>query len=276
MKLAESVVLFLIDGLRPDGLQQAQTPNIDKLMANGSYTLQASSTMPSVTLPCLVSMFLGSDLKALGIKAGPPFWAGTWQRENPSIPSIIDLVHQAEMSTMSFYNWEWLRDLSRLGSLDVGVYLNNCEVPEGDLEIANIAAKQLSKKPAAFTFVYLGYLDITGHNNQWMSPPYIEAIANADKAIGIVLDVLAAVGRMDKTALIVTSDHGGHENTHGTDMPEDMTVPWIISGCGIAGGQTLAGSVCIIDTAPTVATILGLGAPEQWTGKVIRQVFAGA
>lgn len=275
MKLAESVVLFLIDGLRPDGLQQAQTPNIDKLMANGSYTLQASSIMPSVTLPCLVSIFLGSNLKPLGIKAGPPFWAGTWQRDNPSIPSIIDLVHQAGMSTMSFYNWEWLRDLSRLGSLDVGVYLNNEEVPEGDLEIANIAAKQLSKKPAAFTFVYLGYLDIAGHNNQWMSPPYIEAIANADKAMGIVLDVLAAVGRMDKTALIVTSDHGGHEDTHGTNMPEDMTVPWIISGCGIARGQTLAGNVCIIDTAPTVAAILGLGAPEQWTGKVIRQVFAG-
>ena len=29
------VILFSIDGMRPDALQQAQTPNIDRLVANG-------------------------------------------------------------------------------------------------------------------------------------------------------------------------------------------------------------------------------------------------
>ena len=35
------VVLFSIDGMRPDGLQQANTPFFDSMMATGAYTLTA-------------------------------------------------------------------------------------------------------------------------------------------------------------------------------------------------------------------------------------------
>ncbi|HID62735.1 MAG TPA: hypothetical protein EYP49_08380 [Anaerolineae bacterium] len=38
MPLAKQVILFVIDGLRPDALQQTPTPEIDKLVVQGAHT----------------------------------------------------------------------------------------------------------------------------------------------------------------------------------------------------------------------------------------------
>ena len=51
-------VLYLsVDGLRPDALAAAHTPNFQTLMRKGAYTLDAQAVMPSVTLPCHMSVF---------------------------------------------------------------------------------------------------------------------------------------------------------------------------------------------------------------------------
>ena len=50
-------ILFVIDGCRPDGIQEANTPNIDTLIEDGAYTFNAQSVVPSSTLPCHTSMF---------------------------------------------------------------------------------------------------------------------------------------------------------------------------------------------------------------------------
>jgi predicted AlkP superfamily pyrophosphatase or phosphodiesterase len=50
--MAKHIILFVIDGMRPDGLQQAETPNIDWLIAAGACTWQAQTVTPSISLPC--------------------------------------------------------------------------------------------------------------------------------------------------------------------------------------------------------------------------------
>ena len=267
MKKLKSVVLFVVDGLRPDGLKRADTPHIDDLVNNGTYTFKARTVMPSITLPCLASMFLGTEPERHGITTN------TWNEAARSIPSIIDLIHSEGMTTSSFYNWEPLRDLSKPGSLNASFFLNNCEEPQGDLEIARLAADYLSKKPVSFAFIYLGYTDAAGHKYGWMTARYFEAVENADIAIGEVLEAVDKAGAVGNTVFIVTSDHGGHDKTHGTEMLEDMIVPWIISGSEIPSGLELKDPVNIIDTAPTVAALLGIDQPKEWTGRVISQVF---
>lgn len=53
----KQVLYMSIDGLRPDALGVAQTPNFSRLMQRGADTLKAQSVMPSVTLPCHTSVF---------------------------------------------------------------------------------------------------------------------------------------------------------------------------------------------------------------------------
>ena len=256
----KSVVLFVVDGMRSDGLRMADTPQMDSMMATGACTLDARSVNPTVTLPCIASMMLGCGPETHGITTN------TWGRLDRPVPSVIDVANLAKRTTASLYNWEPLRDLSSPGALDLAVLLRNASDPDGDAEVAAAAAHHLARRQFAFAFVYLGHTDAAGHAHGWMSSEYLKAVGRADAAIRVVVNAVGAAGH-GETLFIVSADHGGHDKTHGQDIPEDSIVPWIACGPGATGGKQLLKPVCIIDTAPTVADALGLEIPESWTGK---------
>lgn len=258
MSQGPKVVLFVVDGMRPDGLLQADTPTLDRLMATGATTLRARAVMPSVTLPCHMSLFLGVDPRRHGITTN------TWTPQARPVPGLFGVLRSAGRVSASFYNWEQLRDLSRPGSLDAAFFLDNCHYAEGtgDLKLAELASRWLRENPADFAFVYLGYTDIAGHDHGWMTAPYLRAIANADLCIGLVLEALPR-----DTVVIVTSDHGGHEQTHGTDMDQDMIIPLILSEPGMPSGVTIERTVGLIDAAPTIARLFGIEGPDDWSGE---------
>ena len=49
-------------------------------------------------------------------------------------------------------------------------------------------------------------------------------------------------------------------------MDEDMTIPQFYIGENFEPGKVLT-DVSILDTAPTIATIMGLEKPREWEGK---------
>ncbi len=261
---ADAVVLIVVDGMRPDALRQAATPHLDRLVARGSYTHTARTVMPSVTLPCHTSMFRGVTPERHGVTTN------VWVPPARPVPSLLDLLHRAKKPTTAIYNWEQLRDLADPGSLDQSYFLNNCYEPGGDQELAELAAGVLGGMETGFAFVYLGYVDTVGHSQGWMSAAYIDAVGQADQAIGTILAELPP-----QVVSIVTSDHGGHAQTHGTEMPEDMTIPWMICGPGIRQGHQLQTQVEIIDNPPTIAALLGVEPAPEWTGKVVAEVGDG-
>ena len=55
--MKNKVILISIDGMRPDGVMQCGNPYVKELMKTASYTLDAKTVFPSVTLPCHMSMF---------------------------------------------------------------------------------------------------------------------------------------------------------------------------------------------------------------------------
>ena len=222
----ETVVLVSIDGMRPDAMTQAHTPTIDTLIARGAHTLRAQTVMPSVTLPSHTSMFRGVTPERHGITDN------VWTPMARPVPSIVDLVALSNRAAASFHCWEPLRDLSMAGALDFSYCINYSTNPDVAIDhaVAQAAADYLRRKRPAFMFVYLGVTDEIGHRYSWMSPEYIAAIQDADAALGNVVATLEELGYLESTVLIVQSDHGGHDQTHGTNRPEDMTIPWIIAG----------------------------------------------
>jgi predicted AlkP superfamily pyrophosphatase or phosphodiesterase len=265
----ETVLLVSIDGMRPDGLQQAHTPTIDALIARGSHTLVAQTVMPSVTLPAHTSMFRSVLPERHGITDN------IWIPMARPVPSIVDLIAHADRAAAAFHCWEQLRDLAAPGSLDHSFYLNYSSNPDVHIDraVAVAAAEYLRRKRPAFVFLYLGVTDEIGHKHGWMSPEYLAAIADADSALNIVVDTLNSCGYLDTTTIIVQSDHGGHDQTHGTNRPEDMTIPWIIAGPDTRVGHTIQTPVHITDTAATIAHLLGLRPDKAWTGKPIQDAF---
>jgi predicted AlkP superfamily pyrophosphatase or phosphodiesterase len=262
------LLLFILDACRPDGLAQARTPHLDSLWQNGAYTWSARSVMPSVTLPAHMSMFRSVSPEKHGVGADNVFVPSA-----AAFPSILEVAKQAGLHTAMFYNWEQLRDLAPPGSLDMSYYRAARPGEDSDTPVANAAADYLVMEQPDLSVVYMGDIYLTGHASGWMSPEYIAAIEANDRAIGIVLDMLQAQELRDQYTILALADHGGHDHGHGTDSPEDMTIPWMMNGKGVKRGYTIQTPVSICDTAATIAHVLNLPRPTVWEGHPVYDAF---
>lgn len=245
------VVLVSIDGLRPDAIAAAPMPNLLDLRSMARYTLGARTVMPSVTLPCHTSMVRGVDVPRHGITSN------VFTPLARPVPSIFDLATRFGRRCGAFMNWGPLRDLYDPESVVTAQFQRDALRPEGD---AWVVERFLAAPELDFAFVYLGHTDEAGHDFGWMSEGYLRAAAHADACLGRVLGTL---GPLD--TVLVLSDHGGHDRGHGTDMAEDMTIPWFLAGPGISAGE-IPEQVRIFDTAPTLAAALGLPPLREWDG----------
>jgi len=257
------LLLILIDGLRPDALTPERCPALTALMARGAYSLQAQSVMPSMTLPCHMSIFHSVPPSRHGVVTN------TFTPMARPLPGLVETAHAAGRTCAFYYNWEPLRNLSEPGHLLHSYFRDNDETPGGDHVIAGEAARSLPLDRPDFAFIYLSTTDITGHAFGWMSPRYLAQVGYVDAAVGALLAALPA-----ETHVLVQADHGGHDRTHGTDSPDDMTIPWLLAGPGVKAGHALQGPVSLLDTAPTLARLLGVPPDAQWEGKVIEDALA--
>ena len=158
-------ILCSIDGMRPDGLVQAETPNIDRLIVSGSSSLTARTVLPCCTLPCHTSMHRGVPPERHGITTN------VFTPLVRPVPSLFDHAKSNGRRTAFFFNWAQLRDLAEPDSVDTSILLNNTHKSTCDDEVADSAIKHLRAEPADIVFLYLGGTDSRGHEHGWMSDP---------------------------------------------------------------------------------------------------------
>jgi predicted AlkP superfamily pyrophosphatase or phosphodiesterase len=259
-------VLVMVDGLRPDVLRKYATnyPHFTGLMSRGSWTLKASSVMPSVTLPCHMSIFHSLPPTRHGITTN------TWMPSTKPVPGLIEIAHQASKRCAFFYNWEKLRDINRPGNLSYSFFIDNVKSdPFGDRVVLNEALRFLDQDPSCdFMFIYFGTVDTTGEAHGWMTDRYLEQIAFVDGLLGTLTSRLAK----DST-ILVQADHGGHDFGHGTDSKEDMTIPWMIAGPKIRANYEIKKPVSLLESAPTLARVLGIEPHPEWEGHCVESIF---
>lgn len=264
MSSVYTLTLFvMIDGLRPDALAKIDCPTLDSLRRTGAATLTATSVMPSITLPCHMSIFHSVPPTRHGVTTND------WQPMARPLPGLVDVATQAGRRCAAIYNWEPLRNVSLPGNLDFVWYRNLSEADDGDDLTADAAIHHLPTLPADFIFLYFGTVDTTGHRHGWMSDEYLRQAERVDRQLGRVLAALP-----DNLHVLVQADHGGHDRSHGTELAEDMTIPWIVAGPSIRRGHTIDSDVSLLDTAPTLARILALPAHRDWEGRAVAEVFA--
>lgn len=259
---ASRVLILSIDGLRPDAILLAPMPNLQALMQSSAYTLNAQTVYPSVTLVSHASMLGGVCPSKHGVD---------W---NDFIPEngyafgtdLFDLAHAAGLRTIMHVGKEKIRQLTEPQSLDRFTYVNDRDTVVADRLIADF--------PEDFNllFVHFPLVDGMGHVYGWMSPQQLSVTFRADEALGQILAELDVRGLRDETLIIITSDHGGHDTTHGSSLREDMTIPWFVLGPGVHPKQ-LTSPVHTMDTAATAALLLGLPIPPEWDGVPVYEAF---
>ena len=152
----KKVLLILADGMRPDSLAACGHPLIEKMKQQSSYTLNATTVMPSVTLPCHMSLFHSVD---------PIRHNTTTNDYAPQVRPIGGLFEQVkkyEGKTATVFDWEQLRDLSRPGNLNFSLYVG-ADNEEGLYKTLRKTLKTVceyipEEKPD-FMFFYIGVPD---------------------------------------------------------------------------------------------------------------------
>jgi arylsulfatase A-like enzyme len=108
-------------------------------------------------------------------------------------------------------------------------------------------------------------------------------VYEADLGVGAVLDHLKALGRLEETLVVITSDHGEYLHEHGlldhSRLYEPVLhVPLVIAGPGVAAGGRRTELVSVIDLPDTITDGLGLAplASSQGTSQWGRSDGRGA
>jgi len=258
------VVIISIDGLRPDALDLAHTPNVDKLIARGAYSPRAQTIKNSVTLPSHASMVSGMVPAKHGILWGLPYigWPGM------NGPTLFNAAQDAGLNTAMVVGKEKLSYLVLPNSVDK-IYCADAH----DTEVKRQAVKMIQAGLPDILFVHFPDVDRVGHAFGWMSDNQLDAITFVDGLIGEMMAALEQGGYINSTLLIITADHGGHGFGHGDDSPLDRTIPWLAVGPKVPQGVILTRHINTYDTAATVLHALKVPIPENWDGRPVLEIF---
>ena len=103
------VMVILLDGMRPDSLTGIE--NAQRIIGESSYSMNATTVSPSVTLPCHVSLFHSVTPQRHGTTTN------VYAPQVRPINGLCEVLKLADKKCAMFYNWEDIRDVSRPNSL---------------------------------------------------------------------------------------------------------------------------------------------------------------
>ena len=232
--------------------------NILGLAQRGTHSFQAQTIFPPVTLPSHTSMLTGYPPEKHGVD---------WNDYQPArgtvtTPTIFSIAHVADLRTVMVVGKEKFAHLNAPGTVEAYVFATG-----GDRDVVDQAVAQAQ---AGFDvmFVHLPNTDFFGHSTGWMSETYLLQLSRTDEEVGRLLVALPA-----NTVVILSADHGGRGASHGRNIPEDTTIPWIIAGPGVRPNHALTQPVNTMDTAATAAYLLGLSLGQDAEGKPVLEAF---
>ena len=251
----KKVILISVDGMRPDGFLQCGNPYIHELMKKAYYTLDGQTVLPTVTLPCHMSLFHSVPPERHGVTTN------IYQPMVRPIEGLFEQLRSAGKVNTMYHGWNPLRDVARPATLRFAEYINAYEEESSDTVLTDHALERIAKNKPDFVFLYMVETDEKGgHDNGWMSEEYLRRI---NLAVGNIQRVIETCG--DEYTIVITADHGGHDRKHGTDMPEDRTIPMFYVGPEFEAGKRFSGG-SILDITPTIAKIMDIAPAPEWEG----------
>jgi predicted AlkP superfamily pyrophosphatase or phosphodiesterase len=269
--VSRNVMVISIDGLRPDAIAKYNATVLSRLVKEGATSLEAETVTPSTTLPSHTSMLTGVPPEMHGI-----YWNEdeTTTRGTVRVPTVFELAKLAGLSTAAFFSKPKLNHLVKPATLDhVGRPMGSSN--RLATETTEDATRYIKRRRPNLVFVHIAEPDYAGHSAGWMTGTYGFAVRRADGAVGQLLKAADEAYGAGSYSVIISSDHGGHAKTHGTTQQVDMQIPWIAWGEGVQPGAITV-PVKTTDTAATVLWLLGIAAPEAWTGKPVLSAYTAA
>lgn len=258
------VFIISFDGGKPSVMRQSNMDTLLSLARGGAATWNAQTILPSITLISHTSMLTGVSPAKHGIS-----W-NEWKAEKGvvTVPTVFAVAKAQGLTTAIFAGKEKFQHLNVPGTLDT------FSIPAYEAKkVAQVAATYIAVAKPNLCFIHFADSDGAGHAFGWGSPEQIKAFKDEDAALYTIKRAIEKAGIARDSVIIMTADHGGHAKTHGSNSPEDMTIPWIAWGDHVKRGATITAPVTTYDTAATALWILHVPIPDTWDGKPVTSAF---
>ncbi|HEY1374685.1 MAG TPA: sulfatase [Candidatus Binatia bacterium] len=110
----------------------------------------------------------------------------------------------------------------------------------------------------------------------------LQSMLSIDDMVAEIVQELEKHGRLHNTYILFTSDNGFHLGEHrlregkSTAYEEDIRVPLIVRGPGVAAHKVVTDISLNIDLAPTLAELAGVAIPDFVDGRSLKPLLAGS
>lgn len=273
---AGHVFIIGLDGWGAYSVEKADMPNVKGLMEAGCYTLKKRSVLPSSSAVNWASMFNGAGPELHGYTewgSRTPELPSRVLNENGIFPTVFSELRKAspEAEIGVLYEWDGIKYL--VDTLSLSHHALAPDYTQNPTALCEMACRYISEKKPVLSAICFDNPDHVGHADGHDTQAYYDTLKELDGYIGRILDAIKEAGIYDNSIIIVTSDHGGINTTHGGKTMMEMETPFIIAGKNIKKSGAFEESMMQFDCAATVATIFGLTQPQVWIGRPMMQVF---
>ena len=263
----KKVLIIGIDGVRPDCLKFAQTPTIDLLAKNGTFSenaysggeLNTKTQQPTVSGPGWISILSGNWMNRHGVKANN--FKGYDHKASPHFFKRIK-DQKPDLKLSSICQWHPINENILKPVVKVKTMINT---PDKGASVKELALEDLKNNNPDVVFVHFDDVDHAGHKHGYGKniKPYVTAIEQTDKHIG---ELIAQINSHNNESwlVLITTDHGGINKGHGGQSPDERRVFVLASGGDVMKNKVVEKGPGITVIAPTAFKHLELKIDNSW------------
>ncbi len=246
---SERVVYVIVDGLRED--VSRSMPTLEALRARG-FDAVVRTAQPSLSFPGWTALLSGAPQRISGVTTN-------WFTQRVPVETLVDVALRAgrPVAVSAPTDFEQLYGVKRTPYVFLRDWEKGSYMTGGIVDNAIRLAKESS---ATVVLVHFPDVDEAGHTYGGASREYRATAMRVDSDLARLVTAL----QDDRTAFVVTSDHG-HIDTGGHGGPESVVteVPAVFAGVGVRLGR---GRGDQDQVAATVAMLAGLPVPRDSAG----------
>ena len=286
-KNAKKALFVILDGIPADVLDTVATPNIDKIIAEGGYTIATMggevggySETPTISAVGYNSLLTGVWANKHNV------WGNDIEAPNYNYWTIFRMLKETDPTKKTAIYSTWLDNRTKLAGASLpgtgnftfdyyfdGMELDSMNFPHGDdrLYIYQIdevvskeAARYISAEAPDLSWMYLEYTDDMGHS-YGNSPQMSDGVQKADVQIGRVWEAIQYREKNFKEdwLIIITTDYGREDDGfgHGGQSERERRI-WIVTNSKETNTH-FRQEPEMVDILPSIAYHLGLKIPKK-------------
>ncbi|QIZ06989.1 sulfatase-like hydrolase/transferase [Priestia megaterium] len=257
----KKVIVIVIDGMRKERFEEANTPFLDYLRKNGTDYTRMETVYPARTVVCFSSMFSGTYPFEHGIKSNM-----VW-KQGIKVESVFDTLRKVGKKGSLLAVAHLVDSFGKDVETFTAVMHNNVV----DRKIIDRAKNIMEEQDPDLQIVQLISTDQTGHSRGVLYNEYIQKIEEADALVKEYFEWLKEKGKLENYTFIVCADHGQADGIggHGHLDEGERFVPFFMYGPSIETGKSVEEKHSLVSLASTISYLLGAPYPSHSRGPVL-------